>query len=334
MDISQIHNVKSGQFTTFDVPRNHKTKTVAPGQTIVLAEGDGPGVITRFWCTITGWFYEHWNPQGTVDTSIFKKLVLRIYWDGNEYPSVQAPIGDFFGIGHCEYVQYLSKYQGFSSGGFFSLWPMPYQKVKITLENLHESMTGEIFLNVNYNLLEALPTDAGRFHCQFQTGRKNGSEPMQVLDTKGKGHFAGCCLSMQGSRKSYLSFLEAPEYFYFDGEKEPGIVGTGLEDYIGGGWYFREGEFCGDLHGVPLKDPLRSMVSMYRFHEADAIHFEKGLRLEFVNPWKPDALLPYWYSSTAYYYLDAPCAAAPPTYTADEMMGMYVIRDTEHIAVP
>ena len=67
-----------------------------------------------------------------------------------------------------------------------------------------------------------------------------------------------------------------PSFIYIDTEDKsvPTIVGSGLEDYFNGGWYFREGEFCGELHGVPIKDPLRSMVSMYRYHEQDAILFQ------------------------------------------------------------
>src|SRR5690606_25233912 len=103
----------------------------------------------------------------------------------------------------------------------------------------------------------------------------------------GKGMYVGCTLSCQGESLNYLSFLEAPEYVYVDGETVPRIVGTGLEDYFMGGWYFREGAFAGPHHGVPVKDSLRSAVAMYRVHERDAIHFGRRLRFTFQNPWSP-----------------------------------------------
>ena len=81
-------------------------------------------------------------------------LILRIYWDGEDYPSVECPIGDFFGIGHCEYKHYMSKYIGMSSGGFYCYFPMPFKKVRIEVENLHHRLTTSVFLNANYDQLE------------------------------------------------------------------------------------------------------------------------------------------------------------------------------------
>ena len=79
---------------------------------------------------INGWFWENWDlsKERWPDPTILKMLILRIYWDGEGYPSVECPIGDFFGIGHCEYKHYMSKYIGMSSGGFYCYFPMPFKR--------------------------------------------------------------------------------------------------------------------------------------------------------------------------------------------------------------
>lgn len=72
--------------------------------------------------------WQHWNPNAEIDSKLLRSVILRIYFDGNAFPSVEAPIGDFFGVGHCEYRPYLSKFLGMSSGGFYSYFPMPFEK--------------------------------------------------------------------------------------------------------------------------------------------------------------------------------------------------------------
>lgn len=335
MDVSVLQKGKSGQWTSFCPETGGKTVRVPPGETVTLLQGQGPGVIGRIWFTFNGWFYEHWNPrQHTVDPKILKALILRIYWDGAPFPAVEAPLGDFFGIGHGEYRHYLSRYLGMSSGGFYCYFPMPFQSVRITLENLHSQINPDVFFNISYTLLDSLPSDRGRFHCQFRTGRNPGAEPAEILHSLGRGQYVGCAVSMQGEPMNYLSFLEAPEYLYIDGEEKASLVGTGLENFFNGGWYFREGEFAGPLHGVPLKDPLRSMVSMYRFHEHDAVLYQKELRMQFCNPWKAERLSPFWYSSTAYYYLEGQEQQRFPFPSREELFQFYRCRDMDHQSIP
>lgn len=335
-NIYQIRSARSRQFTTFDPVTRSKTKRIMPGAPAsTIVESDKPGIINRMWLTFPGWFWRHWEAGAENDPSTLKKLIIRIYWDGESYPSVECPVGDFFGIGHCEYKHFVSRYVGMSSGGFYCYLPMPYNKVRIELENLHDSIPIDVFFNANYEEYETLPEASGRLHCLFQTGRLGGSDPLLILEAEGRGHYVGCCLSMQGEPHNYLSFLEAPEYIFIDTEDRelPTIVGTGLEDYFNGGWYFREGEYYAENHGVPLKDTLRSMISMYRFHERDAIAFENNIRISFVNPWEAKHLKPYWYSSAAFWYQDR-AAALSSSLPTDKLMGMYRIRDTDHQSMP
>ncbi len=329
----QIRRRFSGQFTTFDRSTKRKAIEIKPGETKILARHDSPGIIHRFWMTFDGWFWTNWDTNRPVDQTILKKLILRIYWDGKQYPSIEATLGDFFGLGLCEYKHYMSKYLGMSSGGFYCYFPMPFEKIRIEVENMHETQNSYVFLNANYEPVTQLPVNAGRFHCAYSAGTKDGEDVLPVFETKGRGHFVGCCLSMQSNQPNYLRFLEAPEYFYIDNNgSEATIVGTGLEDYFNGGWYFRDGEFCGPLHGVIVKDALRSTIAMYRFHDEDAIYFDKDIKMTFLNC--RSRLLPFKYSSTAYWYQDSAVQLPYPLPEKEKLADWYRIRDTDHQSIP
>jgi len=192
----------------------------------------------------------------------------------------------------------------------------------------------QVFVNVLYQSVDSLPVDTPAFHAHFHTGENPGSEPLLIADVEGQGMYAGCTLACQGRDLNYLSFLEAPENVFIDHDwDEPRIVGTGLEDYFLGGWYFREGPFAGPYHGVPVKDTLRSSVAMYRLHENDAIHFNRRLKFVFQNPWEADRLQTFRHSSVAYLYLDRP-APAPALPSTDDLLCWYRIRDCDHQSIP
>lgn len=333
MDLFRKLGGVSGQFTTFDYEGQTKTKHMEPGDLLVLADHQGCGIINRFWLTFPGWFWQHWNVDAPIDQTILKKLILRIYWDGNPFPSVESPVGDFFGMGHCGYKHFVSKYISMSSGGFHTSFPMPFrQGVKITLENTHESLATDIFFNANYTSFASLPEDTLYFHCQYRQGTNSGYEPMEILDTQGCGQYVGCSLSMQGKGKGRMYYLEAPEFITVDDASSPSIYGTGLEDYFNCGWYFREGEFWSELYGVPLKDPLNSMVTMYRFHEEDAVRFEKNFRMVFSNPMVQLDLREFKYSSTAYFYLEKPSLLSQKL--PENLVDLYRMKDIDHISIP
>ena len=333
-----IHELTGGravQYTTFEPQTRQKTKAVAPGERRTLIETSDTGIITRFWLTMPGWFWRHWDEKREVDPAVLRLTILRIYFDGSDEPSVEAPIGDFFGIGHMEYRHYMSDYLGMSSGGFYSYFPMPYQGgFRLEIENLHATETIDFFINMNARLVDTLPADAGRFHAAFHCGVNPALEPTEIANIEGCGQLVGVALSMQGEPLNTLSFLEAPEFIWIDGEEEPSIVGTGLEDFFNGGWYFRNGEFHGPLHGAPLKDALRSMVSMYRFLDADRIPFEKSLRMAFIYPWNDERLRPFIHSSTAYYYLSAVRRACYTLPGRAQLTNLYRVRDVDFQSMP
>lgn len=335
-DLSGLRDESSHQLTTFDSKKRSKTIDVPRGGTVVVGEVRGQGRIANLWLTFPGWFWQHWNPDAPVSQTILKTLILRIYWDGASKPAVESPVGDFFGVGLCEAANFATRYFGMSSGGFFCKFPMPFRKgFRIEVENRDETIDTCLFMNVLYQLDAHLPADTGYFHAQFNTGHNPGPDPVLIAEANGRGHFAGCALSMQGQQKNYLSFLEAPEHVHVDDDWEtPRIVGTGLEDYFLGGWYFREGPFTGPLHGVPVKDALNSAIAMYRIHEDDAIRFGKRFRMAFVNPWPAERLKPFRYSSAAFLYLDTPEGQGTPVPNRDALMCWYRMRNTDHQSSP
>lgn len=333
--IFQLSQGRTEQLTTFDPATGDKTVFVAPGERKTIFYLEGRGMIARFWMTLPGWFWRYWDPDAAVDPTVLRLTILRLYFDGCPEPSVEGPVGDFFGVGHCEFQHYTSRYLGMSSGGFYCYFPMPFDRgFRLEVENLHQQETAELFFNITWQRLERLPEQSGRFHCAFRAGENAGGDPLETANIQGQGHLAGCALSIQGSVPNNLAFLEAPEYIWVDGEEPPALVGTGLEDYFNGGWYFRDGPFCAESHGVPLKDPLRSMISMYRFHDGDRVNFQRSLRMCFLNPWKKERLKPFRYSSTVYYYLSEAspaCFRIPP---AKDLLCLYRVRDRDFQAIP
>jgi hypothetical protein len=323
------------QLTTFNLTQKSKTFPVPRGKRVTIGEVKGEGYIAQFWLTFPGWFWQHWKTKAPINQSILKTLILRIYFDGAEQPAVATPVGDFFGAGLCEVASFASQYFGTSSGGFFCKWPMPFRRsFRVEVENLDPEIDTEVFCNVLYQLAP-VPAGVGYFHAQFNTAFNKGPDPVKIAEVKGRGHYAGCQLYMQGEERNYLSFLEAPEHVYLDNDWEvPRITGTGLEDYFLGGWYFREGTLAGPYHGVPIKDTFNSSVAMYRVHENDAIHFKERLRFAFVNPWSPDRLKPFCFSSVAFLYLDKPEGQGPAIPSAKELMCWYRIRNIDHPSIP
>lgn len=323
------------QLTTFNLETRNKTAWIPRGARVTLGETEGPGYIAKLWITFPGWFWQHWSTESPVSQTILKTLILRIYFDGAEEPQVAAPVGDFFGIGLCEVASYTSEYLGMSSGGFYCSFPMPFHRsVRIEVENLDAAIDTVVFMNALYQRVAQLPEDTPIFHAQFHTGENPGTEVLPVAEALGTGKFVGCALSCQGKDFNYLSFLEAPEYVYVDDDwTSPRIVGTGLEDYFLGGWYFREGTFAGPHHGVPVKDTLNASISMYRIHDRDAIHFDERFRFTFQNPWEADRLKTFRYSTVGYLYLDRP-TAAPAIPAVQDLLCWYRVRNCDHQSIP
>jgi len=247
---------------------------ILPGQTLTMAEITGPGEVQHIWMTPTG----NWRFS-----------ILRIYWDDEKEPSVETPVGDFFGMGWGKYSQLNSLPVTVNPGSAFNCyWPMPFRrKCRITMQNINtEKMT--LFYQVDYTLTE-VPEDAGYLHAQFR--RKNpvqGGIYTLVDSIEGKGQYVGTYLAWGVHNNGWWG--EGEIKFYMDGDtKFPTINGTGTEDYFCGSYDFEVNqkytEFSTAYSGLPQvirPDGLyesQQRFGLYRWHIMDPIRFEKSLKV-------------------------------------------------------
>ncbi len=324
------------QVSTYDRATRRKTRPVPRGRRTVLVEATGAGAIQALWLTFPGWFWQHWDSDKPVSQLLLKLLVLRIYWDDAETPAVESPIADFFGDGLCRAPSFAGVYFGMSSGGFYCRFPMPFREsFRIEVENLHPDIDTEVYANVLYQQHDDVAPEAGYFHARYRTGVSDGSVPLVVDEVRGRGHWCGMTLSMQCRARNTLAFLEAPEFVHVDDDwEEPRFTGTGMEDYFLGGWYFREGECAGPLHGVVVKDAFDSAVAMYRVHGRDAVRFRQRFRVSFVHPWEPSPDRPSVWSATSFVYLDTPRGSAAALPCSEDLACWYRVKDCDHASVP
>ncbi len=286
-----LKNSKLVQISSYDRSGgNADFITIPDGATAKLAEMEGPGVIVNIWVTIA-----------SRDTYFLRRILLRMYWDGEQYPSVEVPIGDFFGTGF-QYKQYVTPFVGMSSGGYYCYLPMPFQKsarVEVVNQTGHE--INSFYYHIDYHKLgERLEPNVAYFHANWRRDiRTSSKENFLVLDASGEGHFVGLNMSMQ-SYHGGLQYLEGDEMVYVDGEKQPSLYGTGTEDYFTSGWYFNRGEFAAPYHGLIVKDDSLGRIAAYRFHILDAIPFKRSIRFTIEHGHANEEIADY--SSTAYWY--------------------------------
>jgi len=248
---------------------------INPGETFTMAEIDGPGAIQHIWMTPTGkWRFS----------------ILRIYWDDETEPSVECPVGDFFGMGWNEYSPLVSSAICVNPGSAFnSYWVMPFRKkCRITMENVNIQDAMTLYYQVDYTLTD-VPDDAGYFHAQFHRANTNETSVYTIIDgIKGKGQFVGVYMAWGVNNNGWWG--EGEIKFYIDGDsKFPTICGTGTEDYFCGSYNFDRGgnytEFCtpySGLHQVLRPDGTyksQQRFGLYRWHIMDPIRFEKDLKI-------------------------------------------------------
>ena len=295
--LAHLKNYKAAQESSFDrTGGNEDFVGIESGEKAVLADIKSAGRISRIWVTVA-----------SPDQYILRNAVIRMFWDGEESPSVECPLGDFFGVGFGMYKHYTALPMGMSSGGYYCYFPMPFAKsARIEVENQSDKNIFAFYYNITYHLFDSMPKDTAYFHAAWRHEKTRRGENYLILDAEGQGHFVGCSMSMQGRRPFSFWFLEGDEMIYVDGEGHPpAIHGTGTEDYFNGGWYFNKGTFSAPFHGLVIKDPVRSRICAYRFHVEDPIPFQESIRVTMEHGGTNDA--PGCdYSSTAYWYQKEP----------------------------
>ena len=279
---------------------------IAPGETFVAADIEGPGALEHIWLTLAG----DWRLG-----------ILRIYWDGQEVPSVESPVGAFFACGWDKYAQVSSIPICVNPGSAFnSYWEMPFKKrCTMTVTNISPDPM-MLYYQVDYTLT-TVPGDAAYFHAQFR--RVNGipyGEVYTILDgVEGKGQFVGTYMMMNPTNNAWWG--EGEVKFYLDDDTEfPTICGTGTEDYFCGSYDFVskntgvQQEFTTPYSGLPQiirpdgKYETEMRLGMYRFHMTDPIRFDERIRVTVQDlGWTNDrrylprrddiATVAYWYQS-------------------------------------
>lgn len=281
---------------------NGDMRGIKPGQTLTIFDAKGPAVVHRFWVTIA--------PR--TDTEILRQTIIRMYWDGETNPSVECPIGDFFGVGFGQQVDFQSMPLNETSGGYNCYWPMPFhQSARWTIENRSKKNLDAFYYNIDYTALETMNPNLKHFHASWRRENPTSAgKNYTILDAEGDGHFVGTALFMQNRQGRGLGFLEGDEMIYVDGETAPSIIGTGTEDYFSSGWYFDRGPYSANYHGCIIKDESLGRVSAYRWHIEDAMPFHKSIKVTIEHGTNNDHVADY--SSVAYFYQSEPHKAYPP----------------------
>jgi len=294
---------------------------IAPGQTFTMADIEGSGSIRHIWMTPTG---------------NFRFSILRIYWDGQEQPSVECPIGDFFCCAWNRFTMLSSLAVCVNPGSAFNCyWPMPFRKrCRMTFTNTStEEMT--LYYQIDYEL-DDIPPQAAYFHAQFRRANPLPyKEVYTLLDgVRGHGHYAGTYMAWNVHNNGWWG--EGEIKFFMDGDREfPTICGTGTEDYFCGSYNFENQEtkqyqeFCtpyAGLHQVLRPDGVyksQTRFGMYRWHITDPVRFEQDLRvtiqaLGWRSGWR---FLPLQddISSVVYWYQTLPTAPFPQLPSKDEL---------------
>jgi len=193
-------------------------------------------------------------------------------------------VGDFFGNGF-EYTHYTSRYLGMSSGGYYCYFPMPFNKnARIEIVNDTGEEVYAFYYQINvYSFDKPLDPETGYFHARWKRDLRTDYDSNYIaLEAEGHGQFVGLNFNGQPYTGS-LFYLEGDEMIFVDGEKEPSTYGTGMEDYFTSGWYFKDGTFDADFHGLILKEDATGRVAAYRHHIPDAIPFKRSIKVTFEH---------------------------------------------------
>lgn len=315
---------------------------IKPNEKSTIASISGAGCITHIWFAVM-----------CKEKYFLRKIVLKMFWDGEENPSVEVPIGDFFGMGHAETRNFNSLPLNMSpenGRGFNCFFPMPFSKgAKVEIVNECKSADAELYYYIDYETYDTLKHKLGRFHAQWR--RQNPCEGIVqgeisneeflsygkhfsrdknitgkgnyvILEAEGEGHYVGCNLNIHNLRdtKEWNWYGDGDDMIFIDdNEWPPTLHGTGTEDYFNTAWCPTQ-EFSGLYHGIILAGDSNwaGKITFYRFHIEDPVLFSKSIKVTIehghANKRSDD------YSSTAYWYQTEPHKKFPPLLAVEKRL--------------
>ena len=335
--LPKLRDYTSHRVSSYDVKGgNDDSWRIEPGDKKVIAEIDGPGCIKHIWMTL-----------GIENEDYCRRIILRMYWDGCPEPSVECPIGDFFGLGHGmrkNFVTVPLQMSPQDGAGFNSWWPMPFtSKAIIEVENQGE----EGYANYFYIDYEKYPSaddvkGLAYFHVQwnreastkgwaFEEGKSHqdgsiGADPRVknldgkanyvICDAEGDGIYCGAHLDIDCFQRNPNDWYgEGDDMIFIDGEDwPPSLHGTGTEDWYHCAYCPRQ-EYNAPYHGIILYSGtndwgFKGKNTVYRYHIEDPLRFKKSIRVTIEHGHANK--LSNDYSSTAYYYLSKPRRGGAP----------------------
>ena len=321
---ARLRSYKTRRSSSWDrTGGNDDSVHVEAGASATILEVPGAGVVTHLWFTIN-----------SPDPHHLKNLVLRAWWDGEASPSVEVPIGDFFGLGLGEYYTYQSALLTVASvKALNSYFQMPFASgAKITVTNEGKIRCDNLYFAADYVTVAQLPGDLGRFHAQYRQAsplkgdvddwtneygpgvgdRKNlsGATNYVFLEATGRGHFVGVTHAVLQTQEGW--FGEGDDMIFIDGDELPTINGTGTEDYYNGAWDFSSQPFAFMHNGAPFitgSERTGSRYCLYRWHTESPITFEKSIKVTIEHGHANHRSDNFF--STAYWYQTEPHAAFP-----------------------
>jgi len=317
---ARAQNYRSLKQSSYDrTGGNRDSWQIPAGGVQEVFNAQGPGAITHIWFTIAARSGDH-----------LKELVLRAYWDGNSKPSVEAPVGDFFGLNLNSYSIYTSEYLACSPGKSLNCYfAMPYRgSARLTVTNEGKQEVGSFYSNIDYMTVPALPEDALYFHAQYRQAQPcipatfngpklnlDGKQNYVFAETRGRGHLMGVTLGVLENANGWWG--EGDEMIFVDDERLPLINGTGSEDYFLGSWDFggRDGAqpFAHPMYGAPLianAERTGGRYCCYRWHGDNPVTFQRYLKYTIEHGHANDRGDNYY--SVCYWYQTEPYTDFPP----------------------
>lgn len=330
-DLIRPAQYQAARISSYDVTGGNLDfmRNIQPGETRVLADIEGPGMITHIWITTNA---ERWYGR---------KIVLRMFWDSEEDPSVLTPLNDFFAMGHAQDASLWSIPVTTTAGGRAKncFWKMPFNKrarIEITNEGLEP--IGSFYFYIDYRKYPQPFNDLLTFHARYrQEVPAAGGRDYLICSAEGRGHYVGTVLSYFSHTDGWWG--EGDDKFYVDGETTPSLYGTGSEDYLCDAWGMWPGS--SPFYGTPIHEgleknyPAGTRYTSYRFHIADPVPFTKSLRFEiehygagltegrwegFVERFDDISSVAFWYQAEPHSPMEplAPVEERLPQAAADE----------------